>query len=91
MARRTVPAPRCVSHATGAEEKEIEASFCAAISTAREQKSVSLLKRAEATYAEYRVQKAAKGFRLPLCYLESAKKSGVKPPCALAPSFVVVT
>ena len=77
--------------ATGAEEKEIEASFCAAISTAREQKSVSLLKRAKATYAENRVQKAGKGFRLPLCYLESAKKSGVKPPCALAPSFVVVT
>jgi len=77
--------------ATGAEEKEIEASFCAAISTAREQKSVSLLKRAEATYAENRVQKAGKGFRLPLCYSESAKKSGVKPPCALAPSFVVVT
>jgi hypothetical protein len=38
----------------GAEEKQIEASFGAAISTAKEQKSVSLEKRAEASYAEYR-------------------------------------
>jgi predicted ATPase len=55
----------------GAEETQIEASFCAAISTAKEQKSVSLEKRAEATYAEYRRQKASgsggRGFRLPLC------------------------
>ena len=43
----------------GAEETQIEASFCAAISTAKEQKSVSLEKRAEATYAEYRRQKAS--------------------------------
>jgi predicted ATPase len=54
----------------GADETRIEASFCAAISTAREQKSVSLEKRAEATYAEYRHQKASgsggRGFRLPL-------------------------
>jgi len=54
----------------GAEETQIEASFCAAINTAREQKSVSLEKRAEATYAEYRRQKASgsggRGFRLPL-------------------------
>jgi hypothetical protein len=42
----------------GAEEFQIEASFCAAIRTAKEQKSVSLEKRAEATYAEYRRQKA---------------------------------
>jgi hypothetical protein len=57
--------------AMGAEETQIEASFCAAIRTAKEQKSVSLEKRAEATYAEYRRQKAsgsgARGFRLPLC------------------------
>ena len=57
--------------AMGADEVEIEASFCAAIKTAREQKSVSLQKRAEATYAEYRRQKASaaggRGFRLPLC------------------------
>ena len=54
----------------GGEESQIEASFCAAISTAREQKSVSLTKRAEGTYAEYRRQKAGasqgRGFRLPL-------------------------
>ena len=56
--------------ALGADETQIEASFCAAISTAKEQKSVSLAKRAEATYAEYRRQKASesggRGFRLPL-------------------------
>ena len=56
--------------ALGAKESEIEASFCAAIKTAKEQKSVSLAKRAEATYAEYRRQKASgsggRGFRLPL-------------------------
>ena len=45
--------------ATGADAARIEASFCAAIRTAREQKSVSLEKRAEATYAEYRRQKAS--------------------------------
>ena len=54
----------------GADEAQIEASFCAAIRTAKEQKSVSLEKRAEATYAEYRRQKASgsggHGFRLPL-------------------------
>jgi hypothetical protein len=56
--------------ALGADETQIEASFCEAISTAKEQKSVSLEKRAEATYAEYRRQKASgsggRGFRLPL-------------------------
>jgi hypothetical protein len=55
----------------GAEETEIEASFGAAIRIAKEQKSVSLEKRAEATYAEYRRQKeSALGgneVRLPLC------------------------
>jgi predicted ATPase len=57
--------------AMGADEAQIEASFCAAISTAKQQKSVSLEKRAEATRAEYRRQKASvlrgHGFRLPLC------------------------
>ena len=57
--------------AVGADENQIEASFCAAIKIAREQKSVSLERRAEGTYAEYRAQKsgalAGKGFRLPLC------------------------
>jgi predicted ATPase len=43
--------------ALGADETKIEASFCEAISTAKEQKSTSLAKRAEATYAEYRSQK----------------------------------
>ena len=54
----------------GAEEIRIEASFCEAIRIAKEQKSVSLEKRAEATYAEYRRQKASASggcnFRLPL-------------------------
>jgi tetratricopeptide (TPR) repeat protein len=53
--------------ATGAKEFQIEASFGEAIRIAKEQKSVSLQKRAEATYAEYRRQKAiGPGFRLPL-------------------------
>jgi hypothetical protein len=56
--------------ALGAHETQIEASFQEAISTAKDQKSVSLEKRAEATYAEYRRQKASpsggRGFRLPL-------------------------
>jgi DNA repair exonuclease SbcCD ATPase subunit len=56
--------------ATGAEESQIEASFREAIRVAKEQKSVSLAKRAEATYAEYRRQKACvqggNGLRLPL-------------------------
>jgi predicted ATPase len=56
--------------ALGADETEIEASFSAAIRTAKAQKSVSLEKRAEGTYAEYHRQKASgsgeRGFRLPL-------------------------
>jgi predicted ATPase len=56
--------------ALDADETQIEASFCAAIRIAKEQKSVSLAKRAEATYAEYRRQKANSSreykFRLPL-------------------------
>jgi hypothetical protein len=54
----------------GAEELRIEASFCEAIRIAKEQKSISLEKRAEATCAEYRRQKASASggcnFRLPL-------------------------
>ena len=54
----------------GADETQIEAAFCEAIRTATGQKSVSLVRRAEATYAEYRRQKASAlewhGFRLPL-------------------------
>jgi hypothetical protein len=45
--------------ALGAEEAQIEASFQEAIRIAKEQKSVSLEKRAAATYAEYRRQKAS--------------------------------
>ena len=56
--------------AIGADETQIEASFCQAIKLAREQKAISLEKRAEETYAEYRRQKASgsggRGFRLPL-------------------------
>jgi predicted ATPase len=56
--------------ALGAEETQIETSFSEAIRIAKDQKSVSLAKRAEATYAEYRRQKASgsggQGFRLPL-------------------------
>ena len=56
--------------ALGTEEAQIDASFSEAIRIAKEQKSVSLQKRAEATYAEYRRQKASmlggRGFRLPL-------------------------
>jgi hypothetical protein len=56
--------------AMGADATQIEASFCEAIRIAREQKSVSLEKRAEATYAEYQRQRASaaggRGFRLPL-------------------------
>jgi hypothetical protein len=53
----------------GADDVRIEASFCEAIRIGREQKSVSLEKRAEGTFAEYRRQKAnteERRFRLPL-------------------------
>jgi hypothetical protein len=54
----------------GADETQVEASFCTAISTAKEQKSISLTKRAEESYTEYRRQKASAlgghRFRLPL-------------------------
>ncbi len=57
--------------AIGDDETQIEASFCEAIRTAKEQKSVSLAKRAEATYAEYRKEKASVSgehrLRPPLC------------------------
>jgi predicted ATPase len=44
--------------ALGADEIQTENAFLAAISTAREQKSISLTKRAETTYSEYCCQKA---------------------------------
>jgi hypothetical protein len=53
-----------------AEETQIKVSFGEGIRIAKEQKSISLQKRTEATYAEYRRQKASgsggRGFRLPL-------------------------
>ena len=56
--------------AMGADEAQIEASFCAAIRIARKQKSISLEKRSEGTYAEYRRRRASASggqrFRLPL-------------------------
>ena len=56
--------------AIGADEIQIEASFCGAIATAKEQKSISLATRARVTYADYRRQKASasggRAFRLPL-------------------------
>ena len=56
--------------ALGADEAQIEALFCEAIRIAKEQKSISLERRAEATYAEYCRQKASasggQGFRLSL-------------------------
>jgi serine/threonine protein kinase/tetratricopeptide (TPR) repeat protein len=45
--------------ALGAEEAQIDASFCEAIRIARAQKSIFLEKRAEGTYAEYRRQKTS--------------------------------
>ena len=44
--------------AVGGTDARIEALFRSAISTAKQQKSLSLEKRAEATYAEYRRHQA---------------------------------
>jgi tRNA A-37 threonylcarbamoyl transferase component Bud32/predicted ATPase len=56
--------------ALGAEESQIKASFCEAIRIAKEQKSISLENRAEASYAEYHRQRTrgsgGRGFRLPI-------------------------
>ena len=55
----------------GAEETQIEASFRQAITIAREQKSIALARRAEASYAEYGRQKtgapSGRGLRLRPC------------------------
>jgi hypothetical protein len=60
----------------GADEMQIEASFCEAIGIAREQKSISMATRAETIYAEYRCQKASwsggRGFRVPLGNMPAA-------------------
>jgi serine/threonine protein kinase len=47
--------------AMGASDTEIEASFRRAISTAKQQKSTTVATRAEASYAEYRARKGARG------------------------------
>jgi hypothetical protein len=55
----------------GRDAIQIETSFRKSIRIAKEQKSVSLATRAEASYAEYQRQKGSglggHGFRLPLC------------------------
>jgi hypothetical protein len=55
--------------AMNADDADIETAFQTAVNTAKQQKSTSLRKRAEATYAEYRRQKTSSlgkgGFRLP--------------------------
>ena len=65
--------------AMGADETQIEASFCEAIRTARKQKSIRLARRAETSYAEYRRQKASAlgghRFRLPLWLTPSTPPS----------------
>jgi predicted ATPase len=56
--------------AVDADESQIEASFCEAIRRAKHQKAISLVKRAEGTYAGYQRRKASgsggNGFLLPL-------------------------
>jgi tRNA A-37 threonylcarbamoyl transferase component Bud32/predicted ATPase len=44
---------------TAADETQIEASFCDAVGMAKRQKSISLERRAETTYAGYQLQKAS--------------------------------
>ena len=46
--------------ALGANEAQIEAAFHQAVRTAQQQKSISMLKRAEASHAEYRSQKGSR-------------------------------
>jgi tetratricopeptide (TPR) repeat protein len=55
--------------AMGADDTQIEASFCEANRIAKEQKSISLEKRAEATCAEYRRQKASASREMDSAYL----------------------
>ncbi|MBV9998459.1 MAG: protein kinase [Verrucomicrobia bacterium] len=49
--------------AMGADEMEIQAAFSKAIQMAEEQGSISLLKRAEMSYADYRIARAGKPSR----------------------------
>jgi len=50
----------------GSDQTQIEASFREAISTAKRQNSISLAKRAEASYAEYRRQKGSPTLSAPI-------------------------
>jgi hypothetical protein len=56
--------------AMGEDDAKIEASFCAAMKTARELKSISVARCTEAAYTEYRRRKVSvpreRGLRLPL-------------------------
>src|SRR5262249_21993724 len=71
--------------AIGADETQIDASFCAAIRTAKEQKSTSLAKRAEAAYAEYRRKKERLNHRLaPGHQPWSSLNETLQPPCLAA-------
>ena len=53
----------------GADEAEIEGAFCEAIRIAKEQKSISLAIRAEATYAKYAAKKRVRQDDLESDYL----------------------
>jgi serine/threonine protein kinase/TolB-like protein/Tfp pilus assembly protein PilF len=66
----------------GADETQIEKSFRAAIRTAKQQKSISLIARAEASFAEYRRQRGAGSDPLTIS-LPSAK--GIEQSIAVLP------
>ena len=57
-----------------ADSTQIEASFCEAVRTAKQQKSISLTTRAEATYAEYRRQTRARRETTATNYLVTGRK-----------------
>src|SRR5262249_11211411 len=70
-----------------ADRTQVEAAFSTAIATAKRQKSVSLEKRAEATYAEYHRQKAnamsCRRFSMACCSYVQAYRAGAWPPAHL--------
>ena len=71
----TAPAPRCVSRGFGCRRDQIEASFCKAIKIAKEQKSVSLEKRAEEPTQNIAGKKrAGQQDRIPITTLLMPKK-----------------
>ena len=63
--------PRCYLTELDADDAKIEKAFHEAIRAAQQQKSISLTKRAEASYTEYRCQKVSDRtpFRLPLTFI----------------------